>query len=130
MNGPGVRRWLTEGLKLLAIALCCLAVLAVFFFVWVKTGLVRIHIPRPLFFLSGWTCFLFWFVCRQLRHDIRRLKFWAALIAVLTVHVGVFVMALDRYPAWPPVWFMFTSMIEAPLITTTVNSIVHTHHRQ
>lgn len=130
MNDTRFRGWLTEGLKLLGIALGCLAVFAVFFFVWVKTGLVRIHIPRPRFFLFGWTCFLFWFVCRQLRNDIGRLRFWVALAAVLSVHVCVFVMVLNRYPAWPPVWFMFTSMIEAPLMTTTVNTVVHTHHRQ
>jgi hypothetical protein len=127
MSDTHLREWLTKGLKLFAIALGCLAAFAIFFVVWLKTGLVRVHIQRPWFFLIAWTGFLFWFVCQQLWKDVRRPRFWIGLIAVLSVHVGAFVIVLNRYPTWPPVWFMFTSMIEAPLLTTVVNRIVNAH---
>src|ERR1700733_3626936 len=79
-----LRGWLTEGLKLFAIAIGCLAAFTISFFIWVKTGLVRIHIPSSWFFLFSWTCFLLWFVCRQLRHDLKRGSFWVALSALLS----------------------------------------------
>jgi hypothetical protein len=83
MSDTHLREWLTKGLKLFAIALGCLAAFAIFFVVWLKTGLVRVHIQRPWFFLIAWTGFLFWFVCQQLWKDVRRPRFWIALIAAI-----------------------------------------------
>jgi hypothetical protein len=40
-----LRIYISEGLKLLAIAVGCLVVFAIALFIWVKTGLIRFHIP-------------------------------------------------------------------------------------
>jgi hypothetical protein len=125
-----LRILLSEGLKLFAIAVGCLVVFAIAFFVWIKTGLIRFHIPARWFGLFYWTCFLVWFICRQLKRDLRRAKFWGALLAFVAIHVGAFVVVLRSYPEWRAIWFMLIALIEFPLIALAVQSIVETSHRR
>jgi hypothetical protein len=119
-----------EGLKLFAIALGCIVVLSLAFIVWVKTGLIKVYIPARWFGLFYWTCFLVWFVCRQLRRDLGRGMFWVVLLALLTAHVGAFIVVLRSFPDWPAAWFMFAFIIEAPLMVMTIESVVDSHHHR
>ena len=131
-RGLSQRLWafLSEGLKLFAIAVGCLVIFAIAFFVWVKTGLLRYNIPARWFGLFYWTCFLVWFICRQLKRDLKRAKFWVALLAFVAIHVGAFVVILRGYPEWRPIWFMLIALIEWPLIGIAVQSIVETSRRR
>jgi hypothetical protein len=119
--------WVLEGLKLIGIALVCLVVIGIGIFLSIKTGIV---ISARWFGLFYWTCFLAWFICRQLRSDLRRAKFWVTLLAFLAVHVGAFVVVLQSYPEWRSIWFMLIALIEWPLMTSAVRSIVETRHHR
>jgi len=124
------RLWtlLLEGLKLFAIAVGCLVVFSIVFFIWVKTGLVRFNIPARWFGLFCWTCGLLWVILRQFKDDLRRVKFWVALLALLAVHVCAFVVVLRSYPEWRMAWFMIVFLIEGPLVMAALHGIVHTRH--
>ncbi len=55
-------------------------------------------------------------ICRQLKRDLRRAKFWVALLAFVVIHVTAFVVILRGYPEWRPIWFILIAPIEWPLI--------------
>jgi hypothetical protein len=121
------RLWIfaTEGMKLFAIAAGCLVVFAIAFFISVRTGLVRIHIPARWFGLFYWTYALLWFVFQQHKRDLRLGRFWLALSAFLMLHVTTFAVVLRAYPAWPMIWFMFIFVIEGPLVLVVLKNVVH-----
>jgi hypothetical protein len=125
-----VRIVILEGLKLLAIAVGCLVVFALAFFIWVKTGLIKFHIPARWFGLFYWTCALLWVILRQFKGDLRRGRFWGALLACLALHVGAFVLVLRSYPQWPQVWFMFIFLIEGTLVMAALRSVVDTRRHR
>jgi hypothetical protein len=125
-----LRIYISEGLKLLAIAVGCLVVFAIAFFIWVKTGLIRFHIPSRWVGLLYWTCALLWVILRQYKRDLRRGRFWVALLVFLALHVGVFAVVLRSYPQWPMVWFMFIFLIEGPLVMAALQGVVHTRHHR
>src|SRR5262245_23878521 len=85
--------------KLVGIAIVCLLVLAAVVIVFAKTG---IKIPERWIGLTVWTCFLLWFLFRQHKNDLGQLRFWLALSGFLSVHLTVFVLMLQAYPAWRP----------------------------
>ena len=132
MNAPtpsrrlSERLWifLSEGLKLLTIAVGCLVVFGIAFFVWVKTGLIRFHIPARWFGLFYWTCALLWVILRQCKGDLRRVKFWVVLLALLALHVGGFAFVLRSYPEWRAAWFVPIFLIEGSLLMAALHGIV------
>ena len=140
MNAPTPSRSLTlparlrilasEGLTLFAIAIGCLVVFAIGFFVWVKTGLINHYIPARWFGLLFWTCALLWVILRQFKEYLRRGRFWGSLLGLLLLHVFAFVIVLKLYPEWRMAWFMLVFLVEGPLIMTALRSLVSTgHHR-
>jgi len=116
-----------EAAKLVGIAIVCLLILAAVVIVSAKTG---IKVPERWIGLTFWTCFLLWFVFRQHKNDLGQLRFWLALLGFLGVHVTVFVLVLQTYPAWRPIWFMFIVMLEAPPVLASFQRIVHPHKRK
>lgn len=132
MNAPtssrnlSARLWvfILEGLKLLAIAVVCLVVFGIAFFISVKTGLIRFRIPARWFGLFYWTSALLWVILRQFKGDLRRVKFWVVLLTLLALHVIGFAFVLRSYPEWRPVWFLPVFLIEGSLVMTALRRIV------
>ena len=125
-----LRTLVLEGLKLFAIAIGCLVVFAIGFFVWVKTGLINRYIPSRWFGLLFWTCALLWLILRQFKKYLRHGRFWGSLLGLLALHVSAFVIVLRLYPEWRMAWFMLVFVVEGPLLMTALESLVGTgHHR-
>jgi hypothetical protein len=116
-----------EGLKLFGIAALALLTIWAAVIVSIKTG---ISIPARWLGLFAWTCALLWVVFRQCKSDLRSGRFWLALAALLAVHVAAFTLLLRAYPEWRMAWFVFVFLIEAPLLTVTVQGFVHTPGRK
>ena len=123
-----LRIFILEALKLLAIAVGCLVVFTIAFFIWVKTGLIRFHISARWFGLFYWTCALLWVLLRQFRADLRRVKFWVVLLVLLAFHVGGFALMLRSYLEWRTAWFVPVFLIEGSLVMAALNGLVHTRH--
>jgi hypothetical protein len=123
----GFCSFILEAVKLVGIAIVCLLLVAAVVIVSAKTG---IKISERWIGLTFWTCFLLWFVFRQHKNDLGQLRFWLALSGFLVVHVTVFVLVLQAYRAWRPIWFMFIIMIEAPPVLASFQTIVHPHKRK
>jgi hypothetical protein len=119
--------FILEAAKLVGIAILCLLVIAAVVIVSAKTG---IKVPERWIGLTFWTGFLLWFVFRQHKNDLGQFRFWLALSAFLAVHVTVFVLVLQAYPAWRPIWFMFIIMLEAPPVLVSFRRIMHAHKRR
>ncbi len=116
-----------EGLKLFGIAVLALMIIWAAVIVSIKTG---ISIPARWLGLFSWTCALLWVVFRQCKGELRSGRFWLALAMLLAVHIAAFTLLLRAYPQWRMAWFMFIFLIEAPLLTVTVQSFVHTPSRK
>jgi hypothetical protein len=119
-----LRSFILEALKLVAIAVACLVVFAIGFFIWVKTGLIKFQIPARWFGLFYWTCALLWVILRQFKSDLRRVKFWVVLLTVLALHIGGFALVLRGYPEWRTVWFLPIFIIEGSLVMAALRGIV------
>jgi len=102
------RKWFVgfslEAAKLFGIGIVCLMVIWAAVIVSVKTGFA---VPARWFALFFWTGALLWLIFRQHKDDLRIGEFWLALAAFLMVHVTVFAVVLQSYPAWRTIWFMF-----------------------
>jgi hypothetical protein len=109
------RKWFVgfslEAAKLFGIGIVCLMVIWAAVIVSVKTGFA---VPARWFALFYWTGALLWLIFRQHKDDLRIGEFWLALAAFLMVHVTVFAVVLQSYPAWRTIWFMFIFMVEGP----------------
>src|SRR5258705_320047 len=117
-----------EALKLFGIALACLALIAIAVFVSVRTGIV---IPSRWFGLCFWTGFLIWILCRQYRSNLRQTSFWVAFLILLTLHVAVFAVVLQRYPEWRMAWFPIVAIVEIPFVAMALElTIRRRHHRK
>jgi hypothetical protein len=116
-----LRAFLRESVKLVAIALVCLAVFAVVFFASMKTG---IFIPWRWIALSYWTGFLIWIVWRQFKQSVRQPRFWIAFAGLLVIHTAGFVAFLQKYPGLPGVWFAAIVIIEAPCFSAAIEIVL------
>ena len=67
---------------------------------------------------------------RQFKGDLRKGRFWGALLGFLALHVGAFVLVLRSYPQWRQVWFIFIFLIEGTLVIAALRSVVQTRHHQ
>lgn len=76
------------------------------------------HIEARWAGLALWTPLIFGLVIRNLRKYWRLLTFWMALAALLAIHLLAFVVILQRYPEWRPVWFMFVAIVESVFLST------------
>ena|ERR1700722_16313631 len=99
-----------EGLKLFGIAVGCLIIFALVFFISIKTGIV---VAWRWIALSYWTAFLVWLLCRLHKPNLKRVKFWLTLFCLLLIHVIAFVAVLQRYPEWRLIWYVPIVVIEA-----------------
>lgn len=131
MSGPGQPRrasrstrlsvLLLESLKLLGIAVGCLVVLAIAFFLSVKTGIV---IPGRWIGFCFWTAILIWFLCQRFKRRPTTAKFWIGLLSLLLIHLMAFIVLLQRYPDWRAARFMLIFIIEAPCAALVLETFV------
>jgi hypothetical protein len=114
-----------EGLKLFGIALGSLLVLAVVFFVSIKTGIV---VPVRWVGLCGWTGLLIWFICKQCKRHIRQARFWVTFLGLLLIHVIAFIAALQKFPEWRLAWFALIFIVEAPFLVIVIETVIRREH--
>lgn len=116
-----------EGLKLFSIAIGCLVIFALVFFISIKTGIV---IPWRWFALSVWTGFIIWFICRQYKGYLKQAKFWFTLLCLVLVHVLAFVAILRRYPEWPMIWYWPVALLEVPCMGMALDAVLSNKPRR
>ena len=133
MNGSAQRpplssrilAFVLEGLKLFGIAVACLAIFALIFFISVKAGIV---IAWRWIALSYWTGFLIWLICKVHKSHLKQVKFWVTLFGLLLIHVIAFVAVLQRYPDWRLIWYVPIVVIEAPLMGIVLDAVLTDKH--
>lgn len=120
---------LLEGLKLIGIALGCLVVVGLTVWLSVRTGTA---IPARWVGLVYWTGFLAWVILRQFEFESesRHLKFWAAIVFLLGIHVVVFARVLEKYPNWRMAWFPLIAIIETPCMVVLLQPMIDKKHRR
>ena len=106
------------------IALAALAAFVIIFMVTVALNNGKPpHISTAGFFLAGWTGFLLWWAIKSYRSLWRRVGFWLAIIALLCVHLPAWLIVLQRYPQWRPMWFIPFVLIEGLVFSAFVDSV-------
>jgi hypothetical protein len=119
---------LLESAKLFSIAVTCLIIFALVIFTSIKTGIV---IPWRWCALSIWTGFMIWMLCRQYKHNLKRVKYWFTLFCLVLAHVVAFVVILRWYPEWPMIWYWPVALVEVPCMAIVLDiALNNTHHRR
>jgi hypothetical protein len=116
---------LLEGLKLFAIALGCLIILALVIFISAKTGIV---VPFRWAELCFWTGFLLWVICRQYNTYLKQFRFWFALLCLILIHLIAFIIVLQRYPDWRSIWYVPIVVIEVRCMGTVLDATMRDKH--
>src|SRR5262249_36335356 len=62
--------------------------------------------------LAGTTLILFGYAIRSHSHFIARLSFWLVILALLSVHLSVFIVVLGRVEHWKVLWFVLLYPVE------------------
>jgi hypothetical protein len=120
--------FLLEALKLLGIAIASLIILAIAFFVSIKTG---ITMPERWWALLFWTVALLWIIFRKGQFDLRNGKFWTTLFGLLAVHFAAFIPILRFYPAWRMAWFPIVYIVEGTAMFAILSAVARkSHHRK
>ena len=113
-------------MKLIGIAIGCLVIFSIVFFVSIKTG---ITIAGRWFGLAVWTGALLWVIFRQCKKEVRKGRFWIILTGLLAIHFAAFILVLRRYPEWRMAWFPIAYVIEGTFMITVLNTFVRKRRR-
>jgi len=75
--------------------------------------------------LAGETMILFGYAIRAHRRFVRRLSFWLVILALLGVHLSVFIVILSKVEHWKVLWFLLAYPVENIAIDGALFVTVH-----
>lgn len=75
------------------------------------------------FALAAFTAFTFWRVAVSFRRSWRQVRFWLALLGLMTLHTTVYVLILRVVRPWPLIWFAFVSIVEIPSLGVLLHAL-------
>jgi len=75
--------------------------------------------------LAGTTLILFGYTIRSHRRFIRQLSFWLVMLALLVVHLSVFIIVLEKVEHWKVLWFVLAYPVENIAIDAVLSASGH-----
>jgi lipoprotein signal peptidase len=106
------------------IALVCLAATGLILALSIRTG---ISVPGRWVGLILWTLLVFWVIVSRRREYWARLSFWLAAAGLLAGHLLAFMVILNNYPQWRPIWFAPVAVVEAGALGGILDALMHKH---
>src|ERR1700689_3938160 len=80
------------------------AFLVIFALIFAASIHWHLSIQFPWLMLAIFTGFLTFAVVKTSREYWTQVYFWFVMAALLTIHVGAFIVVLRRYPDFKPIW--------------------------
>ena len=75
--------------------------------------------------LAGTTLILFGYAIRSHRRFISQLSFWLVMLALLVVHLSVFIIVLEKVEHWKVLWFVLAYPVENIGIDAALSATGH-----
>jgi hypothetical protein len=75
--------------------------------------------------LTGTTLILFGYAIRTHRRFISQVSFWLVILALLVVHLSVFIVILEKVEHWKVLWFVFAYPVENIAIDAALSVTGH-----
>jgi hypothetical protein len=75
------------------------------------------------FALAAFTALTFWRVALFFRRSWRQVRFWLALLGLMTLHTAAYVLILRSVTPWPLIWFALVSIVEIPSLGALLHAL-------